>query len=163
MKNNRLKFLSLMVSLLILVTQLVSCSSNLTKNGVQSGDFILSNGAAGDKSWKEDLVFKRAAWYHELTMQFDFMMASISPQSSFNFWFSKSELDNMVRCQDSRVVLAYTLDSKDIPYSSLYEQLEAAGYTRFDIPEFKKQVLQHPDAQVNAFRLYHIFAIWKNN
>ena len=155
--NNKFK----LSFLLILMALFNSCSSNLTKNGVQQGVLLLSNGTFADKTWKEDLPFTRAAWYHELTMQFDVMLAKISPQSSFNFWFSKSELDSMMKCEDSRVVLAYSLDTKDIPYSSLYEQIENAGYTRFDIPEFKKQILQHPDAQVNGFRLYHIFGICK--
>ena len=67
----------------------------------------------------------------------------------------------MVGCSDSRVVMAYSLDTKDIPYSSLYEQIERAGYTRVDLNEFKKHLLQHPDAQLNGFRLYHIFGICK--
>lgn len=144
-----------------MVLSMTSCASNLSKNIVQEAKFVIRNGTFTDKIWREDLVFQRNTWYHELTMQFDLMLANVAPQSAFNFWFSKDELDLMVNCQDSRVVLAYTLDTKDIPYSSLYEQIEKAGYTRFDIPVFKKNVLQHPDAQQNAFRLYHIFGICK--
>lgn len=145
---------------LLLVLMTASCS-NLSKNLVQESNLILKNGTYADKVWKEDLVFQRVSWYHELTLQFDVMMAQVAPQSSFNFWFSKQELDSMVKCGDSRVVLAYSLDTKDIPYSMLYEQLENAGYTRFDLIDFKKQILQHPDAQQYGFRLYHIFAICK--
>jgi hypothetical protein len=138
----------------------ISCS-NLSKNIVQDSDLFLKNGTFADKTWKEDLVFQRTSWYHELTLQLDLMMAPISPRSSFNFWLSKDELENMVKCGDSRVVLAYSLDTKDIPYSTLYDQFEKSGFTRFEIPEFKKQLLQHPDSQQFGFRLYHIFAICK--
>lgn len=139
----------------------ISCSSNLSKNLVQEGNLVLKNGTFNDKVWREDLVFQRNSWYHELTLQFDLMMAHVTPQSSFNFWFSKNELDSMLNCADSRVVMVYSLDTKDIPYSSLYDQFEKSGYTRFELLEFKKHLLQHPDAQLNGFRLYHIFAICK--
>ncbi|MDO9184270.1 MAG: hypothetical protein Q7U04_17785 [Bacteriovorax sp.] len=147
--------------LVIIILAAVSCSSNLTKNLVQDGSLILRNGTFNDKVWREDLVFSRNSWYHELTLQFDLQLAPVSPQSSFNFWFSKSELDLMGKCDDARVALAYTLDTKDIPYSSLYEQLEKAGYTRFDLIEFKKHLLQHPDSQLYGFKLYHVFGICK--
>jgi hypothetical protein len=147
--------------LAIIILSAVSCTTNLSKNLVQEGNLILRNGTFTDKVWKEDLVFQRNSWYHELTLQFDLMLAHVTPQSSFNFWFSKDELDSMIKCADSRVVMAYSLDTKDIPYSSLYEQLEKSGYTRFDLLEFKKHLLQHPDAQLNGFRLYHIFGICK--
>jgi hypothetical protein len=140
----------------------ISCTTNLSKNLVQEGNLILRNGTFNDKIWNEDLVFQRNSWYHELTLQFDLMLAHVSPQSAFNFWFSKDELESMIKCSDSRVVMAYSLDTKDIPYSSLYEQLEKSGYTRFDLIQFKKHLLQHPDAQLNGFRLYHIFGICKN-
>lgn len=145
---------------LLLLLSTISCS-NLSKNLVQEGDLILKNGTFADKVWKENLVFQRNSWYHELTLQFDLMMAHVSPQSAFNFWFSKDELNSMAQCGDARVVMTYSLDTKDIPYSSLNDQLEKSGYTRFELLEFKRHLLQHPDAQLNGFRLYHIFAICK--
>ena len=147
--------------LIVVLLISISCSTNLSKNLVQENNFVLKNGTFTDKMWKEDLVFQRTSWYHELTLQFDLMLANIPPQSAFNFWFSKGELEEMVNCSDSRVVLAYSLDTKDIPYSSIYEQFEKSGYTRFDLLEFKKHLLQHPDAALNGFRLYHIFGICK--
>lgn len=147
--------------LLLLVGLLVISCSNLSKNSVEEGRLVLKNGTFTDKYWKEDLVFERSSWYHELTLAFDFMQVQIAPQSSFNFWFSKNELDIISKCADSRVVMAYSLDTKAIAYSSLYEQVEKSGFTRFDLPEFKKHLLAHPDAELNGFRLYHIFGICK--
>lgn len=146
--------------LLLMGIFIISCS-NLSKNYVSDGKLLLRNGTFAEKMWKEDLVFQRNSWFHELSLSFDFIMSRVPPQSSFNFWFSKDELDTIVKCSDFRVVLAYSMDTKEIPYSSLYGQLEAAGFTRFELPEFKKQILAHPDAQLNGFRLYHIFGICK--
>jgi hypothetical protein len=148
-------------SLLCVVLLLAFSCSNLSKNIVQESNLYLKNGTYSDKAWKDDLIFQKHSWFHELTLQFDFMLAHISPQSAFNFWFTKDELDNLAKCEDSRIVMAYSFDTKVIAYSSLYEQLEKNGYTRFEIPGFKKQLLQHPDATQNSFKLYHVFAICK--
>jgi hypothetical protein len=148
---------------LLLAGLLVISCSNLSKNTVEEGRLLLRNGVYTDKAWKEDLVFQRTSWYRELTLSFDLMLAQVFPQSSFNFWFSKDELDTFVKCADARVVVAYSMDTKEIPYSSLYEQIEKSGFTRFDLPEFKKHLLAHPDSQINGFHLYHVFGICKKN
>lgn len=146
--------------LVIMAILLISCS-NLSKNNVQEGRLILKNGVFANKMWNEDLVFQRNSWFHELSMSFDLMLAPFSALSSFNFWFSKDELDRVLKCADSRIVLAYSLDTKEIPYSTLYEQLEKSGYTRFELFEYQKYLLAHPDAQLNGLRLYHVFGICK--
>lgn len=147
--------------LLLLTSMMIISCSNLSKNYVEEGNLYLKNGTFADKVWNENLVFQRTSWYHELTLGFDLMLAHVTPQSSFNFWFSKDELDSVAKCADSRVVLAYSLDTKEIPFSTLYEQFERSGYTRFELFEFKKHVLAHPDAQQFGFRLYQIFGICK--
>jgi hypothetical protein len=144
-------------SLLTLVS-LSSCA-NLSKNSVREGTFVVKNGVANDKVWNEKLELKRISWTHELTLQFDLMITTIPPQSSFNFWFSKDELFELNKCGDFRVVLAYSLDTKIIPYSYLNEQIEVAGFKKIDLIQFKKNFLQHPDAEMNSLRLYQVFGI----
>ena len=99
------------------------------------------------------------SWYHELTLQFDLMLGTIEPQSSFNFWFSKDELDMIAKCGDFRIVLAYSQDTKIIPYSYLNEQLDRSGYKKIELISFKKQFIQHPDAEMNSLRLYQLYGI----
>lgn len=142
------------LSLFIILTTF-GCS-NLSKNIVNEGSFYLSNGTMADKTWKEDLNFERYSWYHELTLQFDLMVTRIAPQSGFNFWFSKDELASLNSCKDARIVFAYSLDTKILPYSMLYDQFDRSGYERMELPEFKRQLLQHPDATMNSLRLYHV-------
>jgi hypothetical protein len=141
---------------------LLGCS-NLSKNMTEEGTFYLSNGTFAEKTWKEDLKFERYSWYQELTMQFDLMVTKISPQSGFNFWFSKDELATLNSCADARVVLAYSHDTKMIPYSSLYDQFDKSGYTRVELLEFKKQLLQHPDSLMGSLRLYHVLGFCKKS
>ena len=136
---------------------LTSCS-NLSKNIVEEGTFYLNNGTFADRSWKEELKFTRYSWYHELTLQFDMMVTTIPAQSGFNFWFSKDELTELNTCIDARIVFAYSLDTKILSYNSLYEQFERNGFNKIELPEFKKQLRQHPDAVMNSMRLYNVVA-----
>lgn len=144
--------------LLSLLTLFTSCA-NLSKNTIKEGEFIVRNGTAGTNIWNENLKITRVSWYHELTLQFDLMLAPIAPQSSFNFWFSKEELEAIGKCGDFRVVLAYSWDTKIIPYSNLNEQLDLAGFKKLDLNTFKKNLLQHPDSEMNSLRVYQIYGI----
>lgn len=141
---------------------LTSCA-NLSKNVVREGVFVVRNGVAQDKTWIENLVLKRISWTHELTLQFDLMMVNIPPQSSFNFWFSADELAEASKCGDFRVILAYSLDTKLLPYSILNEQIELAGFKKMDLIQFKKQFNQHPDAEMNSLRLYQLYGICRQS
>jgi hypothetical protein len=133
--------------------------SNLSKNTVESGKFAIRNGVMGTKSWNEDLVFDRYSWYHELTLQFELLIAKMPPQSGFNFWLSKDELEQVNKCRDTRIVMAYSLDTKIIPYSQLYEQLERNGFAKFELIEFKRNLIAHPDSVMNSLKLYHVFGV----
>ena len=148
------KNLVFLTSLLIFI----SCA-NLSKNTVKEGPFLVRNGTVGDKVWKENLSFKRVSWYHELTLQFDFMLGEIVPQSSFNFWFSKDELDMIGKCGEFRIVAAYSQDTDIIPYSNLNIQLENSGYRKVELVNFKKHFFQHPDSEMNSLRLYQVYGI----
>ena len=150
------KYISILTFLSLLT--FVSCA-NLSKNTVKEGPFIVKNGTAGDKVWKENLNFKRISWYHELTLEFDLMLGTIVPQSSFNFWFSKDELELISKCGDFKIVAAYSQDTKIIPYSYLNEQLANSDYKKIELINFKKHFLQHPDAEMNPLRLYQVYGI----
>ncbi len=137
---------------------IVSCS-NLTKNTVREAGFTIKNGVVADKKWTEDLRLNRLSWHHEMTLQFDLMMGNILPQSGFNFWFSRSEQSLIDKCSDFRIVMAYSQDTKYIPYSYLNDQIKNAGFQKIELTEFKANLLQHPDSELNSLRLYQIFGI----
>lgn len=141
---------------LILLYFMTSCS-NLSKNTIKEGSFYLRNGVVADKKWIEELKLARLSWYHEMTLQFDLMMGNILPQSGFNFWFSKSELDQMSKCIDFRIVVSYTQDPAIIPNSHFLEQLKQSGFQKIELTDFKNHFLQHPDSELNSFKLYQVF------
>jgi hypothetical protein len=149
------------VLFLIVASVLASSCSNLSKNTVKEGHYLVRNGAIADKTWNETFDLTRASWYHEMTLQFDIMVGKITPQSGFNFWFSPAELAQVNACADFRVFLAYSLDTKAIPYSLVNSQIEAAGFKKIDLIEFKKHFMQHPDAEMNSMRLYQLYGICK--
>jgi len=151
------KVSSLLVLILFNVV-LIACS-NLTKNTVREAGFVIKNGVVADKKWTEDLRMNRLSWHHEMTLQFDLMIGNILPQSGFNFWFSRSEQALIDKCSDFRIVMAYSQDTKYIPYSYLNDQLKNAGFQKIELTEFKANLLQHPDSELNSLRLYQIYGV----
>jgi hypothetical protein len=145
--------------LLLSLAFILSSCANLSKNIVKDGTYLVRNGTSGAKTWNENLNFNRVSWYHELTLVFDLMMAPITAQSSFNFWFSPEELQAASKCNDFRVVMAYSADTSILPYSLLNEQLDVAGFKKLDIVNFKKNINQHPDSEMNSLRLYQIYGV----
>jgi len=146
----------------ILLLSLGACS-NLTKNNVKEGDFKVRNGQSADKTWKETLIFKRLSWYQELTMQYDLMLASVEGASEFRNWFSPDEISQVNKCNDFKVVIAYSFDTKVLPYSYFNRQLDLADYKKIEIPEFAKKLRQHPDSSEFSLNLYTIYGICKTS
>jgi hypothetical protein len=148
--------------LIICLSSIFACS-NLSKNVVHEGTLPIRNGVFADKTWNENLIFNRYSWSHELNLQFEILIAKYFPQSSFNFWFSKDELNSFNSCTDGRIVLVYSLDTKLISYAKIYDEFEKNGFTRFELVEFKKQLIQHPDSVMNSLKLYHLFGICRKS
>ncbi len=138
----------------------LSCS-NLSKNLVKSGNFTLRNGVAADKTWNENLSFKRYSWFQEMSLFYEALLGDLSPQSSFNNWFSAEELKEINKCADFKVVLLYSLDSKKISNGLFFEQVERANYQKIEISNFKRNLMLHPDSNENSFSLYQVYGLCK--
>lgn len=145
----------LLTILVFIIFGLAGCS-NLSKNQIKDGEILVKNGTYTDKIWKETLKFERYSWYHELTLQVDVMVARFNQDSPFNYWLSKDELDWLSRCSDARIVLTYALDSKLISNAMLNEQFSNSGFDHFDLNQFKKYLIQHPDSELNSLKLYKV-------
>lgn len=144
--------------LLLLALTLTSCS-NLTKNYVKEGAFYVKSGKAFDQTWSDKLKFSRTSWYHELTMQFDLLVADLTPESPFYNWLSPNEKEQASKCRDFKIGLAYSLDTVILPYSYLNAQLDEAGFQKFELMEFRKQLIQHPDSLMYSLNLYKVFGM----
>lgn len=136
-----------------------STSPNLSKNSIKSGELILKNGVFADKSWHDSLIFKRISWYHELTMQFDVMIADVLPTSGFYNWFSSLELDDVKQCQHFKILAVYSQDTTLYPYSAINESLESSGLKKLELIHFKKHLIGHPDAEMNSLNHYNIYGL----
>jgi hypothetical protein len=154
MKN---KFLAIFV---FIIFGLFGCS-NLSKNQIQDGEILVKNGTYSDKIWKEKLKFDRYSWYHELTLQFDVMVARFNQDSPFNYWLSKDELEWLTKCSDARIVLTYSLDPKLISNAMINDQFSNSGFDHFDLNHFKKYLIQHPDSELNSLKLYKVLGLCK--
>jgi hypothetical protein len=153
----RNKFLAIFV---FIIFGLIGCS-NLSKNQIQDGELLVKNGTYSDKIWKEKLKFDRYSWYHELTLQFDIMVARFNQDSPFNYWLSKDELEWLSKCSDARIALTYSLDPKLISNAMINEQFSNSGFDHFDLNHFKKYLIQHPDSELNSLKLYKVLGLCK--
>ncbi len=130
------------LSLLLLV--LVSCST-MTKNASMKGDLTLEGGVNGEKRWEENLVFKRASWFKELTMYFDVFYTRIDDSSPFYNWFSQSEKDSLKECVDIIVTSTYAFRARDISKTMFRDEMQKFGYSPITLNTFERNLRMHPD------------------
>ena len=45
----------------------------------------------------------------------------------------------------------------------IYSELEKNGFTKFELIEFKRNLIQHPDSVMNSLRHYHVFGICRKS
>lgn len=143
------------ISFIVLVACL-SCS-NLSKNLVSEGSFLLEGGVYKDKKWNDNLVFKRVSWYQELTLLYDVIMARVDESSPFYLWFSEHEKRTITECDDFYVSLNYALDPDKISQGMFRAEMEKAGYDEFLLPRFASYLKLHPDFERLALKLYSIY------
>ena len=145
-----------MVVLSVLLLGACSNYSNLSKNLIKNGTFILKGGVKNKKVWKTDLHFNRVSWYHELTLFFDLLHTKLESNSPFNSWLSSSEKEIIEDCTDHLITLSYALDSQKISHKDLVNQLSDHGYKEFILPTFFRNLRLHPDFDQVSFNLYKI-------
>jgi hypothetical protein len=144
--------------ILFLIIFISSCAqySNLSKNIIKEGDFVLKGGVFGNRTWKESLTFTRYSWFHELTLYFDLMYVRMSADSSFNNWFSKDEYKSVEICDDFILALLYSFDSNKISKVSFREQMDKQGYKQIIFKNFNQNARLHPDYLENSLKRYSI-------
>lgn len=146
-----------MKKLLILLLSLLISSCALTgKNLIQREDFELYGGATSGNRWDEQLVFKRASWYLEMTMIFDVLYAEITPESKFYNWFSTAEKVTLKKCEKSFLTIFYAKDSDRVSKSDFLKQARSTGLDQIVVNTFSKAFKLHPQYIANSFQLYDI-------
>jgi hypothetical protein len=135
----------MMKLLLIFIFVLSSCSiSRMKDNQVKLSTVRFFGGVHENKSWKENLNFKRVSWYYRITLFYDAILHRASKSSSFYNWFSKSEKEYFEDCSDVVVAILYSADSKRISHNMFTSQMEHQGYKEVSILDFSKSLQSHP-------------------
>ncbi len=136
----------------------LACSS-LSKNVVKKGSIVLRGGRLGNLEWETNLRFERISWYKELTMFYDLLVTEITPDSPFYAWFSKVEQEIVQNCKDFRIMMGYALDPDKIGHSDILSEFEKSGFKRVAIPNFKVNLVMHPNFEKLSMQLYQVYGI----
>lgn len=130
----------------LILSTLVSCSSNKSYNQTTTGKVLLRGGVFKKESWDDSLVLNRMSWYHGMTLYFDALLYKADPESPFAKWFSPTELEYFTKCESLIVSLAYSSDPSKISHVSFREQMKMNGYDDVVLNNFATYLRTHPSA-----------------
>jgi hypothetical protein len=148
----------------ILMAMLTNLScSNLSQNIIKEGSFQINGGYKDKLRWEDPLPFKRYSWYQELTLMFDILVAKMPPESPFYHWLSDAEKKMVAPCQDFLLVLTYALEDKKISEGMFRDQMALSGYDQWILRDFQSFLVNHPDFEKQALKLYHLHSFCKMN
>lgn len=147
-----------LTALLFCILTLGSCS-NLSKNFDTSGEFVLKGGTFQNSKWKDELVFSRSSWFHEVTLLYDFLNTRVDPRSPFYDWFSNGEKELLASCSDAYLIVDYSLDSKKVSKKMVENDAKRAGYEKIAVTNFKTHLQLHPDSDVLSLLLYDVYGL----
>ena len=116
----------------------------------------ISGGYKDQLKWEDRLEFKRISWYQELSLVFDVLITPVSDTSPFQNWFSAGEKRMIAPCKDFYLVLTYALDEKKISEGTFRDQMAKLGYDQWALPDFSAYLVNHPDYERLAMKLYHL-------
>ncbi|MEE3079197.1 MAG: hypothetical protein VX341_07675 [Bdellovibrionota bacterium] len=131
------------VVVVTLIFLLASCS-NLTKNLVKDGDFVIKSGRANGLEWSESLKLQRVSWYSQFTLLYDVIYGELPRDSKFQKWFSAEEIRKTAKCKRKVVALRYAAD-KRITHQMFNTAARKSGYGKMTVPDFEKSMRSHPD------------------
>ncbi len=146
------------ISLLLL---LGACASYRSFNQTTSGKVRFPGGVKGNESWDDSMYFKRASWYHGMTLYYDALIYRADASSPFSRWFSASEKEYFQRCENLLVTVNYSADATKISHVMFREQMRANGYDDVVVNNFAAAVKTHPTFQAWNLQNYRIMGYCK--
>ncbi len=136
-----------------------SCST-MSKHFVQKGTLAFDGGVYKNKTWDDDLVFKRVTWYREFTAMYDLAWSKIDTKSPFFSWFSGEERAKIrSSIGPCFVALSYFEDSKKISTSMFLEQMRKQGFEKINVNRFAKYLKVHPQAGEYSLHQYKVYGL----
>ena len=127
---------------LLLIFVFIGCAGvNRTRKNLVRSKVNIKGGVFRDIEWKEKLTFERYSWSEELVMNYDVLLAKLSPNSPFIHWM-ENDKEKMNGCDDFYIGLFYAkFRSEGVSY--LTSQFEKSGLKVNIIPSFRANLRAH--------------------
>lgn len=148
----------LVLALLVLLS---SCAAYRTFNQTTTGKVRFPGGVKGDEAWDDSMTFRRASWYHGMTLYYDALIYTADAQSPFSRWFSAAEKEYFQKCDKLLVTVNYSADATKISHVMFREQMRANGYDDVVVNTFAASVKTHPTFQAWNLQNYKILGYCK--
>ncbi len=143
-----------MKSVIVLALVFVAaCASYKSYNQTTAGKVTLRGGNYKTLIWDDTLVFKRASWYHGMTLYYDALIYRADPDSPFANWFSPAEKEFFTKCESLIVAVNYSASPDRISHVNFREQMKLNGYDDVVVNTFATYLRTHPNAQ--DWRVYN--------
>jgi hypothetical protein len=115
----------------------------------------VKDGVSGSDHWKEDLIFYRMSWFHDVTLFYEVNTASFSPKSAYVAWFSPDEQKKIVsKCKQILLLVDYFYESRHVNAVYLKDELKQMGMEELSSPIFDKNLINNDDFSPLASRSY---------
>ncbi|MFP5385399.1 MAG: hypothetical protein ACLGHN_04930 [Bacteriovoracia bacterium] len=134
---------SLVILLLLAVS---SCAVYKSYNKTTKGTVNFTGGAYKDQTWDQNLKMKRLSWYHGMSLYYDMLLWKADIDSPFAQWFSPSEKEFFVKCENFLVSVSYSADPQKISHILAREQMKLNGYDDVVVNTFANYLKSHPSA-----------------
>ncbi len=145
----------------MLLALLGSCAAYRTFNQTTRGEIRFPGGVHREESWDDPMIFKRASWYHGMTLYYDALFYPAEPDSPFAKWFSASEREYFQKCERLLVTVNYSADATKISHVMFREQMRLNGYDDVVVNTFAASVKTHPGFQAWNLHNYKILGYCK--
>jgi hypothetical protein len=146
---------------LVLVVLVSSCAAYRSFNKTTTGFVRFPGGVKDSETWDDSMVFRRASWYHGMTLYYDALIYLATPDSPFSRWFSQSEKQYFQKCERVLVTVNYSADATKISHVMFREQMRANGYDDIVVNSFAQSVKTHPTFQDWNLQNYKILGYCK--
>lgn len=140
---------------LLLVT---ACAVNQTFNQMTKGNIRFPGGVYKDEKWDDPLYFKRASWYHGVTLYYDALLWQADRKSHFSKWFSEDDKTFLDKCSPLIIAINYSADSRKISHIMFREEMRLNGYDEVVIDSFGSYIRNHPTYKAWNLQTYQILS-----
>ncbi|MCE3011757.1 MAG: hypothetical protein LW878_01710 [Proteobacteria bacterium] len=148
----------ILFGLVLLVT---SCAAYRSFNKTTTGSVRFPGGVKAKEQWDDAMIFKRASWYHGMTLYYDALVYRAEKDSPFSRWFSSSEQQYFQKCEHLLVTVNYSADATKISHVMFREQMRENGYDDIVVNSFAQSVRTHPTFQDWNLQNYKVLGYCK--